>query len=121
MTAGPEDNGHGFTDGFDDSEGLEDTDLVTIHDGERERVCVVLAIAEMDGRQFALLAPRDQLQDVPEDEDEAELELFIFAYSVGDDGIEVYEGIEDEALFDKVRDFFATLIDTEADDDEDVN
>lgn len=118
--AGPEDNGHGFTDGFDDSDGVEDSDLVTIHDGERERVCAVLAVAELDGREYALLAPVEQLRDVPEDEDEAELELFIFAYSVGDDGIEVYEGIEDEALFERVRAFFSTLIDTEYD-DEDVN
>lgn len=116
----PDENGHGFTDGFDESEDVESDELVTIHDGERERECVVLAIAEMNDQEFALLAPAEQLTDVPEGEEEGELELFIFAYSVNDEGQEVYEGIEDEELFERARAFFSTLIDTDEDDD-DVN
>ena len=116
---GGDDNGHGFTDGFDESETVETDELVVIHDGEQERPCVVLAIAEMDDQEYALLAPADQLGDVPEGEDEGELELFIFAYSVTDDERPLFSEILDEQVFERVRAFFSTLIDT--DEDEDYN
>ena len=117
---GPDENGHGFSDGFDESEDVESDELVIIHDGESERECVVLAVAEMNGQEYALLAPANQLNDVPEDEEEGELELFIFAYSIDDEGQEIYQGIEDEAIFDQARAFFSTLIDTD-EEEEDVN
>ncbi len=118
--SGQDENGHGFSDGFDESEDVESEELVMIDDGNGERACVVLAIAEMDGQEFALLAPSEQLADVPEGEDEGQLELFIFAYGVNEDGIETYEGIEDEALFAQVREFFSTLIDTDEEDEDDA-
>lgn len=105
-------------EGFDESPDLESEELVRILDGDRERACVVLAIAEMDGQEYALLAPAEQL-DEPDSEEEGEFELFIFKYGVNDEGIETYEGIEDEALFGKVRDFFSTLIVTEDEHDHD--
>jgi hypothetical protein len=115
------DNGSGFSDGFDETEGVEGDDLVVIHDGEHEHECVVLAIAELDGQEYALLAPREQLSEPGEDEDEAELELFIFQYGVNEEGFETYEGVDDPELFERVRAFFATLIETEDDEEGDLN
>jgi hypothetical protein len=123
--SGNEENGVGTTESFDESEQVHTEELVIIHDGEADRHCVVLVIAEMDGDEFALLAPQNQLHDAPEDEDEASLELFIFRYRLNEQGDEVFEGIEDDTLFEQVREFFSTLIDTESandeDEDEDVN
>ena len=117
--SGNEENGVGLTESFDESEELHTEELVIIHDGESERHCVVLAIAEFDGDEFALLAPQNQLLDAPEDEEDASLELFIFRYRLNENEDEVFEGIEDDTLFEQVREFFSTLIDTESDGDGD--
>lgn len=101
-------NGEGHVDELDESQTLEDDDVVTFTDEDgNEHRCAVLAIAEVEGRDFALLAPVDQLDD--EDEDEA-LELFIFAYGEDDEGLETFSYVEDEALYDRVKDFFSTLV-----------
>lgn len=119
---GGDENGAGFSDGFDETEDVGEDDVVIILDGDREVACAVLAVAEIEDKEYALLAPAEQLQDVPEDEDEGQLELFIFEYAVDEEGYETYSGIEDEALFERVREFFSTLIDTdEEDEDEDLN
>lgn len=117
--SGNEENGIGFLESFDESEAVQTEEVVVIHDGENERHCIVLAIAEMNGDEFAMLAPQDQLADGDEDEEESDLELFLFRYRVDEKGNEVFEGIEDDTLFERVRDFFSTLIDT--DEDEDAN
>lgn len=103
----PEENGDGILEGFDESEEIEDDELVPIVDDEGvERLCVVLAVAEVEGRDYALLAPAEQLSD----EEGEELELFLFTYEVDDDGTEVFGGIDDEDTYLKVRDFFSTLL-----------
>ena len=111
--SGTEENGVGFLETFDESEAVETEEVVVIHDGESERHCIVLAVAEMNGEEFAMLAPQDQLTDGEDDDEEGNLELFLFRYRVDEKGHEVFEGIEDDALFEHVRDFFATLIDTD--------
>ena len=110
------DNGAGFHDGFDESEEVDEDELVQIVDQGREIACVVLAVAEVDDQEYALLAPAAQLG---EDDDDEELELFIFRYIVTEDAVETFEGIEDDALWERVQQFFATLMDAEDADDED--
>ena len=117
--SGKEENGVGFLETFDESEAVQTEEVVVINDGESERHCIVLAVAELNGDEFAMLAPQDQLVDGDEDDEESDLELFIFRYRLDEAGHEVFEGIEDDGLFEVVRDFFSTLIDTE--DEEDVN
>ena len=118
--SGNEENGVGFLESFDESEAVETEEVVVIHDGENERHCIVLAIAELNGDEFAMLAPQDQLIDGEEDDEESNLELFIFRYRVDEKGHEVFEGIEDDGLFEQVRDFFSTLID-QGEEDEEAN
>lgn len=118
MGIDPDENGEGHVDSFDESEDLEGDDVVTIVDEDgNERDCVVLAVAEVDGQDYALLAPADQL----EDEEGQELELFIFTYDLDedDDETEVFGFVEDEAVYEKVRDFFSTLINQDEVEDED--
>jgi len=103
----PEENGDGILESFDESEEIEDDELVPIVDDEGvERACVVLAVAEVEGQDYALLAPADQLSD----EEGEDLELFLFTYEVDEDGTEVFGGIEDEDVYEKVRDYFSTLL-----------
>jgi len=117
MSGQEDNNGAGFTDGFDESEQISDDELVTISDGDRDRDCVVLVVADYEGHgEFALLAPADQLSDVDEDQEEEELELFIFHYTVDEDGVETFTGVEDEEVWSRVRDFFSTLMDQDEDD-----
>jgi uncharacterized protein YrzB (UPF0473 family) len=111
-----DENGQGHLDSFDDSEEIDEDDIVTIVDEDgTERNCVVLAVAEVEGRDYALLAPAEQLQN----EEGAELELFIFTYDIDDDDeTEVFGWVEDEAVYERVREFFSTLIAQEQEDEE---
>lgn len=111
----PDENGEGHVDSFDESEEIEEEDIVTIVDEEgNERDCVVLAVAEVDGQDYALLAPAEQL----DDDEGQELELFIFTYEVDDEEMEMFGFVEDEAVYEKVREFFSTLISQEDDEDD---
>lgn len=112
----PGENGEGHVDGFDESEEIDESELVTIVDeAGKEYACVVLAVADVDDQDYALLAPQDQLAD-----DEAEeLELFIFRYEVDtDEQVERFDYVEDEAVYKKVEAFFSQLME-QADEDED--
>ena len=107
MGIDPDENGQGHLDGFDDSEEIDEDDVVTITDEDGvERICVVLAVADVEGRDYALLAPAEQL----EDEGGEELELFIFTYDLDEDETEVFGYVDDESTYEKVREFFSTLI-----------
>lgn len=115
MGTDPDENGEGHLDSFDDSEEVDEDELVTIVDeAGTERTCVVLAVADVDGRDYALLAPAAQL----EDEGGEELELFIFTYDLDDEENEVFGYVDDEAMYEKVREFFSTLIVEQQDEDE---
>lgn len=117
MGTDPDENGQGHVDTFDESEEFDDDEVVTIvdEDGE-ERDCMVLAVADVDGVDYALLAPADQLKD----DEEGELELFIFTYEVDDDETELFGYVEDEDTYERVRAFFSTLIGEEQGEDDDA-
>jgi len=93
---------------LDDSAEFDESDLVTLVDeDENEHDFVVLAIVEMDDRQFAMLAPKDQV----DDDSEPELELFLFTYAEGEDGIAEFGEIETDELYEAVQAYCATLVD----------
>ncbi|MEZ4240095.1 MAG: DUF1292 domain-containing protein [Myxococcota bacterium] len=114
MGTDPEDNGDGHIDEFDESEGFDPADLVTITDEDGVEIdCAILAVIEHDDDEFALLGRLDQLR-----EDVDELEMFIFRYTIEDDGTQTFAAIEDDETYDAVRDAFSLLISQE-DGDED--
>ena len=112
------DNGEGHVDEFDESENLEDEDLVTITDDDGNEIdCAILAVIEHAGREYALVAPVAQLEAEDDDGDTGEgtFDMFILRYSVDDEGMQVFEGVEDDAEYDAVLAEFSTLIDQEGD------
>lgn len=112
MGRDPDENGQGHVDTFDESEEIDDEDVVTLVDEEgNERDFAVLAVAEVEGQDYALLAPTEQLQ---ENDEGGELELYIFTYDIDEeDDTEQFGEVADEATYEKVRDFFSTLISQE--------
>lgn len=98
-------NGSGHVEELDESEGLEVVEF-TDDDGNTY-TAAILAVVEVDELDFAVLAPVEQL----EDENAEELELFLFHYGEDEDGNEVFAYIEDEELYNKVRDAAASLLD----------
>lgn len=108
MPTEPDDNGEGHVDEFDESEGFDEEDLVTITDENgRELECAILGVLEHRGSEYALLAPVEQL--VSEEGDE--VEMFIFSYALDDEGNQVFGFIEEDAIYEEVRAEFALLVD----------
>ena len=68
----------------------------------------------MDGDEFAMLSPLDQV----EDDEQPELELFLFTYKETDEGYAEFGEIEDDATYQAVQAYCATLLDTDEDDDD---
>jgi uncharacterized protein YrzB (UPF0473 family) len=121
MPIDPE-NGEGHVDAFDESEKLEDEDLVTITDDDGNEIdCAILAVIEHNEQEYALVAPVAQLEsdeaegDDADDGEEGTFDMYILRYSVDDDGVQVFEGVEDDDEYDAVLAEFSTLIDQEAD------
>jgi uncharacterized protein YrzB (UPF0473 family) len=103
------DNGEGHVDAFDESEDLDDDDLVTITDEDGKDIdCAILAVIEHGGQEYALLSPVDQLQ-----ADEESLDMYIFAYSVDDDGQQLFTSVDDDDTYEAVCAEFSLLIDQE--------
>lgn len=107
-------NGDGHVDGFDDGENIDDNDIVTLvdEDGD-EHDFVVLAIVELDDQQYAMLAPLEQV----DDEENPELELFLFTYEETEEGANFGE-IPDDETYERVQEYCAKLLDTDAADEE---
>ena len=87
----------------EESDGM---DRITVIDDEgNELHCAVIAVAELDGTDYALLAEESSLAD---DESDT-LELLIFQYEEGEQGEVVLTGIESEETFEMVQAFFQDL------------
>lgn len=99
-----ETNGIGHVEELDEGEGLEVVEF-TDEDGNLYSAAI-LAVIEVDDHDYAVLAPVDQLQD----ENGDELEIFLFAFAEDEEGNEVFSYIEDEGLFDRVREAAAALL-----------
>jgi uncharacterized protein YrzB (UPF0473 family) len=99
---------------LDDGEEIDDDDRVVLVDDEgNERAFVVLAVAEVNEVDYALLAPEDQMSE----EGDGDLELFIFRYVTDDDGNETFAGIEDDSVYEEVHKVFAELMNLDGEDD----
>jgi uncharacterized protein YrzB (UPF0473 family) len=84
--------GHDFEEG-------DDTITVTFEDGV-EKECVVLAIIEVDKKEYIALLPEDQE------------EYFIYGYEEDEEGVELI-AIESDDEFEKVSGMFEELFDQE--------
>ena len=60
-------NGAGLQEGFDENNEVTEDELVQIEDEGVVYNCAVLAIAESEGQEYAMLAPAEQLSDAEEE------------------------------------------------------
>ena len=103
-------NGFGHVEELDDQASISDDDVVLLVDEEGvEHSFVVLAIVEADGQSYAMLTPESQLTDDAGDQ----IELFLFKYATDDEGNELFSPIEDDETYERVRNFCATLMETD--------
>ena len=102
-----EENEQGSVEELDEGTDLEVVSF-TDEDG-KDYTAAILAVVEVEGEDYAILAPVDQLEDDSSDE----LELFLFAYGETEDGQEFFQYIEDEAIYNKVRDVASELLSSE--------
>ena len=90
----------------------DEMDRITVEDEDgNELHCAVIAVAELAGTDYALLAEESSLAD----EDSDTLELLIFQYEEGEDGGVVLTGIESEETFEMVQAFFQDLLENSDD------
>ena len=78
------------------------------HWSERPSGLAGVAVVEVDGQNFAMLAPHEEML-----ESEDQLEVALFAYEEDEEGA-TYSDIEDEALFERVREYCIALLRDEA-------
>ena len=97
---GESESGNDEVDEFDDGSDFDDAEVVTFTDDEgASHSCLVLAVVEHKGQEYAMLAPVAQLKGGDEDD----LELFLFRYEVDEDDTEVFSYIDDERTFAAVQ------------------
>lgn len=93
-------------DGFDEGSEVSEGDLVEVPIGEERVQCVILAVIDHNGRDYAMVAPRDHLS-----EDATEVELLVAGWNMpngsGNAGL---EPITDEAVFREVAKIFADMV-----------
>jgi uncharacterized protein YrzB (UPF0473 family) len=93
----------------EEDDGVE-TIMVVDEEGN-ELECALLAVAALDGVEYALLAEVEELDDEQSDT----LEMLIFVYEEDEEGNVELSGIDDEATFEKVRDLFAQMMEESED------
>ena len=93
----------------EDDEGVET--IVVVDEEGNELECALLALAEVDGVEYALLAEVAEL----DDEESETLEMLIFVYEEDEDGNVELSGLEDEETFEKVRTLFAQMMEESED------
>ncbi|MFT4624585.1 MAG: hypothetical protein ACI8PZ_003244 [Myxococcota bacterium] len=99
--------GEDNVDGFDDTDGFDPDEVVSFEDAEGNKYeCVVLAVVEHEGNDYAMLAPASQLQEGNSEE----LELFLFRYEVDEDDTELFSFIDDERTYEAVRELCEGLM-----------
>ena len=87
-------------------------ETITVVDEDGNEIeCALLALTEVDGVEYALLAELNEL----DDEQSETLEMLIFVYEEDEEGNVELAGIEDEAVFEKVRTIFAQMMEESED------
>jgi uncharacterized protein YrzB (UPF0473 family) len=91
---------------------FEEHDLITVTDADGEQhEFVLFAVFEMEDQDFAVLAPRDELET-----EGGTLQLFFFSYELRD--LEHhFTQIDDEDLYVRARDMFYALAEQSEGDD----
>lgn len=93
----------------DESAEFRQEELLELEDEDgNSRTFALLAVVEVDGQNFAMLAPHQEML-----ESEDQLEIALFGYEEDDEGA-TYSDIEDEALFARVREYCLSLLRDEA-------
>lgn len=93
-----------MADEMEEDEGVET--IVVVDEDGNELECALLALTEVDGVEYALLAELSEL----DDEASETLEMLIFVYEEDEEGNVELSGIDDETIFEKVRDIFASMM-----------
>lgn len=100
-------------EGFDETDTIEDDDIVVLVDDEgNESECVMLAVIEHEGTDYAALAPVEQVCDGEAEE----MEVYLLEYGEDDDGNEWFAAIDDDARYEAVRAIYASLMESAEDD-----
>ena len=93
----------------DESAEFREEELLELEDEDgNSRTFALLAVVEVDGQNFAMLAPHEEML-----ESDEQLEVALFAYEEDEEGA-TYSDIEDEALFERVREYCIALLRDEA-------
>ncbi len=105
-----------MSNGEDEVQSFEDAERFVLTDEEgNEETYVVMALAEIEGVDYALLAAEGDI-DSPSDE----MAVYVFEYRRDADGVVELVDIEDEAKQEEVYNHFAELMELEdADEDGD--
>lgn len=107
-----DDNGHGHVEGLDESEHITEEDIVVLVDDEGgEHRYVLLAMLEVEGVDYAVLGPEDQLTDPTREE----VDLSFFEV-ISEGEQERLEPVEDPARFAAVQAATAELLGLDEDD-----
>lgn len=87
-------------------------DVITILDNEGKHIeCLIVAVLEHQGQEFALLA---RAANVLDEDDDTTVEMFIFHYGFDEDDQTVLSAVEDDYLYEAVRKEFEVLLEEEA-------
>jgi uncharacterized protein YrzB (UPF0473 family) len=89
------------TSSFDDAERV-----VMVGEDGTEQTYVVLAVLDVDGTDYAMLASEGELA-----EDAGDMTVFLFEYGEDDDGRPVLSEIDDDDRYDEVYRMCASLVD----------
>ena len=107
-------NGHGHVEGLDDSAAITEEDIVVLVDDDGgEHRYVLLALLEVQGTDYAVLGPEEQITD-PERE-EVDLSFFEVVSEEDEDRL---VAVEDKERFEAVQAACAELLGLDEDDDD---
>lgn len=107
MTPGTEEDNDEET-GFDETETLQEDDLVVLEQADGTRLeLVLLAVVESDGATYALLTPRDE---------DDESELMVTTYREDEDGTSHFGPVEDDSVLASLEDVVRQLAPYQDDD-----
>lgn len=88
-----------------DEDDMEDLRVTLILDNNEETECRILTIFEMEGQDYIVLIPEDEIES-----DSDENEVFIYRYFEDENGEPSLENIEDDEEYDAVIECFEGIL-----------